>query len=304
MEEKQIMDKRIIPGTKFFRYIDEETEPEIIRIYKANEKDNTIGYYDFENHKHEMKYDKLTSDYKMLRSDGIVMFSIVTLADGVNDVIVSLQSYLLDETKYDKTLPYAICRQSIFDFFSNMITADQSNYTVGISVSQDSCPADIRFADILSCNGVVSNVSVSIYLDDTLEDILRYVKARKYNETLRALKEYSLHNNPNVVSGYVESLKDLLRMNNFMFDFRRCFNIMEVPFHIDEESDELSKENIMYMENELKVNIMETYVIKYTKEIDLRTIKRDYKLVSSSADAFDKVYIVGYDAADGPYVRR
>ena len=44
------MDKRIIPGTKFFKYHEEKEEPEIIRIYKVSEEDKSIGYYDFQNH--------------------------------------------------------------------------------------------------------------------------------------------------------------------------------------------------------------------------------------------------------------
>ena len=79
---------------------------------------------------------------------------------------------------------------------------------------------------------------------------------------------------------------------------------MEIPFTIDEDSEGLSLENIIYMENEIKANIMETYLIRYTREIDLRTIKRDYKLVTSSSDKYDKVYIVGYDKSDNAYVPR
>ena len=303
--DQEKMDKRIIPGTKFFKYYEEKEEPEIIRIYKVSEGDKSIGYYDSENHKHDMKYNKLTEEYKMLRPDGVILFSIVELSPEINDVIVSLQSYSLED-KYNKALPFAICRQSVYDFFSNMATAatDPNRFTVGISVNQDSCPADINFADLLTCGKLVSNVSISIYLDDTLDDILRFVKAKKYNEVLRTLKQVSLARNPEVMGGYTESLRELLSTNNFMYDFRKCFNIMEIPFTVDEDSEELSVENIHYMENELKVNIMETYLIRYTKEIDLRTIKRDFKLVSSSADKYNKVYIVGYDKADGDYIPR
>lgn len=303
--DQEKMDKRIIPGTKFFRYNEDKEEPEIIRIYKVSEDDKSIGYYDLEGHKHDMKYDKLTEEYKMLRPDGVILFSIVELSPGINDVIISLQNYSLD-AKYNKALPFAICRQSVYDFFSNMATAatDPNRFTVGISVNQDSCPADVNFADLLTCGRLISNVSVSIYLDDTLNDILRYVKAKKYNEVLRSLKQISLARNPEVMGGYTESLRELMSTNNFMYDFRKCFDIMEVPFTIDEDSEELSIDNIRYLENELKVNIMETYLIRYTKEIDLRTIKRDFKLVSSSADKYDKVYIVGYDKADGSYIPR
>ena len=49
---------------------------------------------------------------------------------------------------------------------------------------------------------------------------------------------------------------------------------------------------------------METYTIKYTKEIDLRSIKRKYLLVTSAEDQYNAVYLVGYDTTDTKYVPR
>lgn len=300
---EQIVDKRIIPGTKFFRYIDGKEDPDVVRIFNINTANNEVKYYDENNKKQKMPYEELISNYKMLRPDGIIMFSIVELG-AVKDVIVSLQSFSIDNCKFDKNLPYCVCRQSVYDFFSNMTKSDDSPiYHVGVSVSQDTCPADINFRDMLSCTNILDNRSISIYLDDHIEDILRYINPRKYNEVLRILKQSNISNYGNAL-GYCETLKELLISNNFMYDFRRCFGIMEIPFTVDEESEGLSLENILYMENEIKANIMETYLIRYTREIDLRTIKRDYKLVTSSSDKYDKVYIVGYDKSDNDYVPR
>ena len=80
-----------------------------------------------------------------------------------------------------------------------------------------------------------------------------------------------------------------------MYDFRCLFNIKEVPFHIDEESESLSAENVAYLSSELNINILETYVLKYAKDIDLNSITRNYILVTSAQDMYNGVYIVGYD---------
>ena len=49
---------------------------------------------------------------------------------------------------------------------------------------------------------------------------------------------------------------------------------------------------------------METYVVEYSREIDLSKINRKFMLIASAQDGFDKVYICGYDIADGKYLPR
>lgn len=297
-------------GAKFFRFIEGQEEPEIIRISTADEI--KVKYFDKSGQRHTMPYKELADNYRQLRADGIITFSIVSVGEA-SDVLVALKS-LPSETipasmraDIPNNIPYAVCRQSIFDFFTNNMKKTDGVVYVGVSVNQDTCPANIDFNDMLTCTGLKYNRPVAVYLDDTLEDILKLFNHKKYNDALVALETASKHQpqfKDKAVLGLNKTLKELLVNNNFMYDFRKCFGITEVPFHIDEESEGLSMENIIFLENELKVNIMETYLIRYTREIDLRSIKRDYLLVTSAADKFSKVYIVGYDTADGEYVPR
>ena len=71
---------KIYSGTKFFRYIEGRDEPEIIRIYnmpKENSKTNKLSYFDSEGNRKRMTLERLLRDYKMLKVDGFIMFSIV-----------------------------------------------------------------------------------------------------------------------------------------------------------------------------------------------------------------------------------
>lgn len=285
-------------GTKFYRYKEGVEEPEIIRIRNIDITKDKVGYYDSSWKKLSMSYGELRKKYSMLRPDGIIMFSIVKVSE-VSDVIVSLNKLDLDNTDH---LPYAVCRQSIYDFFANMTTAhiEGALTCVGISVSKDTCPADINFTDVLACDSIEFNKPVSVYLDDTLDDILRFIKLRKFDDVLKELKKASIMNFRGQVEidTYKETLRDLLTSNYFMYDFRRCFKIIEVPFYIDGNKDTLDQENIQFLNKELNANIMETYLIKYTREIDLRSIKRDYVLISSAVGRFSEVYILGYDEYD------
>ena len=291
---------KIYCGSKFFRFVDDQLE--IVRVYKVDEKKQAVKYFTANKEKKSMSVDYLLNNYKRLAPDGMIIISVVMTGE-VRDVIVALKNLRTNVGN----LPDVVCRQGIYDVFSHITNRDENNVYVGISISQDTCPADINFQDTLACTSKKddSELPIFVYLDDSLDDILSLFSSKRYDD---AIKECSLSLQGSIkeknIIGTTMSLRELLEHNNFMYDFRKCFKIMEVPFHIEVESEQLSNENILYMEKEMQINIMETYIVEYSREIDLKSIKRDYVLVVSAADKFDKVYICGYDAADGKYVQR
>lgn len=291
---------KIYCGSKFFRFINDELD--IVRVYKVDEKKQVVKYFTATKEKKSMSIDYLLNNYKRLSPDGMIIISVVMTGE-VRDVIIALKNLKTNVGN----LPDVVCRQGIFDIFSQIANREENDVYVGVSISQESCPVDIKFEDILACTSKKddSEIPIFVYLDDSLEDILSLFSHKRYDDAIKecsaSLKGSFADKN---IIGTTGSLRELLEHNNFMFDFRKCFKIMEVPFHIDAESEALTQENILYMEHELKVNIMETYIAEYSREIDLKSIKRDYVLVTSAADKFDKIYICGYDAADGKYVQR
>lgn len=308
MEIKNLLNKI---GAKFYKYNDGEEEPEVIRICKIDEIKKIIKVTDNHSNKKQISLDSLENEYRQLSPDGIINISIVKNKN-VSDVIVSLGRFIHNE--HDSNLPYAVCRQLIFDVFGNYAAASKKEYDnrvyTGMSISQDTCPNNVNFKDVLLCDKLVENRSILVYRDDTLDDILDLVVTKKYDSVLRNLKELSKSTdlgtfNPGEIPyGFVESFKELLEVNNFMYDFRKAFHIIEIPHPVDEKSEGLSMANILYLENKIKANILETYLIKYTREIDLRTIKRDYMLVSSAAEDFKTIYLVAFDKAQRDYIPR
>lgn len=290
----------ITTGTKFFRFTEGMQEPEVVRVYKTNEETNEVFFITDKKEKYRCDYNKFIKRYSKLKPDGMIMFTIVEV-DDIDDVIVSLDRL---PSKYEDSLPFAVCRQSVYDFFSNIDT-NREEMWVGVSCNRENCPANIDFKDVLTCTNMKYNNPVVVYIEDTLEDILGLFKHKKFDNTLRMLKEKSLSRFTNsIVMGYEETLKELLEANNFMFDFRKCFDIVEVPHPINPESEGLSIENILFLENEYQFNILETYLIPYSRDIDFSEIKRNYMIVASAADKYEKLYVVGYDKADGDYVPR
>ena len=283
---------KIHTGSKFYRFEEGSEKPEVIRIRNVDYEKNIVKYTDSNNKKCKMSYHELTTNYKMLAPDGLISISIVEVEQNP-DVIVALKPFPKTEADWKNmnNLPYAICRQMVTDFFAlGSSVSDENDIIFGVSTSQDTCPANIDFNLMLACTNLEFTKMIAIYLDDTLDLILSLFDNTRFDKVFEVLSErYSS------VKGVVKSLKDLLVENNFMYDFRKCFKILEIPFEVDEESEGLNEANINYLMSELKVNIIETYVVRYDRTIDTSKIKRDYVLVSSAQENHNKIYLVGYD---------
>lgn len=274
-------------GDKYYKF-DEENNLILFRLIKAKNPNTFTAIYNngekFTITSEEIDKDK---ELKKLNPDGYLLFNIVELQDGLKDVVVIL---------YNDNTPCVVCRQNVEDVFSNKINNTNYFYT-GISVSQETCPADIEFKMFLACNQLSYSTLVSVYMDDKLDTILSMVPSmNKFDLVLSTLANNVA--NPTVI-GYEKALKDLLSNNNFMYDFRKCFNITPVDFEVVEIDKELIPEQRDELEDLFKVEMFETIVLKYDKDIDLEKIERDYVLIS---DITEKIYLVAYNK--GEYLNR
>lgn len=282
---------KIYLGDKFYKYIEEKDEIEIIRIKKI-QNENLFSYIkDGETHK--ISREQLLNEYTRLKPDGILAFTIVNLENKLKDVIVAL--YRTKDLNNGISIPYCACRQNIFDMFTNQVQKGKTMY-VGVSVSQETMPDDTPFEIVLACNGIDYMNQVSVYLDDTLEQILSFVNKSKFDLTLT-----NIHNNVtnNDIKGYCTTLNQLLTENDFMYDFLRAYNIIRVNFAIDKEQTELDPFRREYVEGLIKEEMFKTYVVKYDKEIDLNKIERSHIIVS---DKNKEIFIIAYDK--GEYINR
>lgn len=292
---------KIYSGSKFYRYLDGQDHPDIIRLLNIDYEDGIIKYIDGEGNKKKDSYEFITKNFKMLAPDGLISISHVDMPDGIKpngnqDVIVALKAFPKTDAEWENVsdMPYAICRQMSADVFSNCF--DPDNLIIGVSISQDSCPANVDFNVMLACSGLRYTRMIAVYLDDTLDNILSLFDNRIFD---RVFEEFIYPKWKNT-NGVCRSLRELLTENRFMYDFRKCFKIIEVPFEITDEdiaSEQLGDQNTAFLANELKANITETYLINYSREIDCSKFKRKYVLVSSAINEFSQVFIVGYDEA-------
>ena len=101
--------------------------------------------------------------------------------------------------------------------------------------------------------------------------------------------------------GFSDSVYDLLKDNRFINDFRTAFDTLILDFNIDKDLSSstgyqmfLYKEQLDIFRKQLCNNkITITYVMPYSKEIDLDEIQRNYVLAQSKDN--DDIFVIGYD---------
>lgn len=277
-----------IVGSKYYRYT-QEGGLEIIRLKKIKNQD-TIIVQDRGGKKFTLT-DKELNNYTRLNPDGYVSFAIVSVAGGVSDVIVGL--HRKKDIEEGSKIPYAVCRQNVFDFFANQTNRDESITLIGTSVSKDTCPPDVDYRLMLACDGLMQLDTVNVYIDDTFEDVISMINTVNYDNALYTLdkkidKEKTI--------GACSSLKQLLTENRFWNEFYRAFNIIKInevimAYGLDVDGDRLPQKCKEAIESVTKYEILNELVMVYDKDIDLTAAQRDYLLV---CDGNNVTHIVIY----------
>lgn len=281
---------KIFLGDKFYSYNEDLDKVNIIRIVKIK-NENSFSFLDENGTKKTITKEVIIREYTRLKPDATLSFNIVNLENNMKDIIVAL--YRTSDLTDGNMLPQCICRQNIVDFFSNQIQKNEERMYIGVSVSKETIPEDVDYEMVLACNGIHYTNNVSVYLDDKLDTILSMVNVPKYDTVLKLLHDHV--NNTNKFMGYTSSLKQLLKENDFMYDFQKAFNIYRVPFDTIIIEDELEVGQRRLVEDILKVEMFKTYVIPYDREVDLKKIERDYVLIS---DTSKNVFILAYDKGE------
>lgn len=295
-------------GTQFFYSFtddhDRKIMPDNIRLVKVN-KDKSSTYKDEKSGKLiQFTDDQILENYSALKPDGFIVAGVVNVGN-FKDVIVALYRY--NDAKSNKA-PYAVCRNCVYDYFTNMVKKqyDKDTIYVGISISQDTYPAEAgdTFENMLACDSIDGTMqSIAIYVTDNLKTIISLVHNKtKLNNVLRETYQKAAKENPSY-KGYETSFIGLLEHNRFMFDFNSCFKIIEMPITLRDNQESLEYNQMLFIEDHIKKNIVNTYVIPYTKDIDLSEIKRSYVLISCIGNA-GKIYLVGYDTTGEEYIDR
>ena len=243
----------------------------------------------------KLNRDQLAEDYVRLIPDGQLAFAIANTGQvngkDTKDVIVSL--YRTKDLDDGNNIPHVVCRQNIQDFFTTQINTNPYLQYAGLCMSQKSCPEGVEFQMILACNGIEHTTGISVYLDDTLDDILPLINVAKYDSLLLEMHDKVAHN----VVGHCKSVKELLIDNEFMYEFRDAYDIVELKdFALSiMENGKIVPYQVNVIQEIIKCEMFEAWAIPYDRDIKFADIQSDYLMVS---DMENKLYVVMYTKGD------
>lgn len=307
-------------GYKFFKSKTEDSV-ELLRITGISDYNNIITVTDLDTNKsRDIEFDDLKS-YTPLDPTGFVSFSKVGMYDENKrlnyDVIVSL--YRMLDIKLNINEPYAICRQSINDFFYTIIAPNPDHELAGVCCSRENCPMGMPYYVMASCDEVFDFTIVNFYLDDTVNNLLKFINTEKYDKVLNALfVDHMRSLNPVYIvkgetrkshDGWCRNLETLLLENNFQTDMDTMRNITSVDFTVEDYLDKkiendievnyLKPELLKFISNTFKINIKpDAMALEFDVDIDFGDFNNiNYALIR---DNKDKTYIISY-VLDGEF---
>lgn len=318
-------------GYKLFKF-DEDNNIHMIRIvymHKPFKIDSStkdpaeVTIYDYDTKERRKIRTEALKDYTPIKPDAIFTIAIgnIIANDGTiyKDVIITGTKQLNIEASQGHTLPYVVCRQNISDIFYNLLTDDENNQLVGISVNQDTCPTNFDFRQFLATDGITNNEFVNMYRNDTLDDILDIINLTKYDEVLKNL--YDIHvkytNNPMAAmkhsdGGWCDSVKQLITENHLQEDFNQMLGITDLGFVIsdyleekpipghEEEKYLVARDDFRYwLSSIFKLNLKEVNFIEYDHDINMADFNNTTYMFLRGTDK--KLYLVVY-LVEGEYL--
>lgn len=296
-------------GVRFFKK-DDKGDLIVLKVtsFASAEKARVININTKDSFK--IPYEELETEYNKLEPDGHIIFNIVELNDGIEDVIVSV--FRQEDIDNHAIMPYCVARQNIVNIYNEFIKKYDTCTSVGMCMTINTIPENIDYRIMLACNGVKFQTMVAYYIDDTLDDILGCIrKIKVYDATLNILFENNIKilnkKNPDIIEydkpekldsygGYNRTLRSFLDMVDFMIDLRKGHNIHTINFSIGDIGTEnactIMGQTLINLELALGQDLKNAVITKYDKYIDLEKIPREYILF---CDDSDSLYIIIYD---------
>lgn len=314
MEEKKQLDENYIKkylGYKFFKENDNGSF-DVVRVSRAYRNNNVDVLKEDGTKLENISYTYL-QEYTPLEPIGIVSLNVVGININKDDELqdVLIMAYKLIDIKLGNQAPFCICRQSVNDFFSDLLVNDpEKNNLVGVCVSIENCPTNINYQDLTACDRIVCSDIVNIYRDDTIDDILKCAPHKnRMDKVLASLyQEHCKHTTDKTAvlrtidEGWCSTVKELLDTNNFMADFNQMLNITGIDFELanylntrENGVKELAEPALLFFDEIFKVNAVETRVIEFNYGIDMSKFNNtNYVFLR---DKLNKLYLVVYLAS-------
>lgn len=311
---------RFCLGCIFAKFLDTGKVQKIRIIGIQNE--TTVRVMDMESKETvHMNYDKLIKEYTLINPNGYIYLNIVGMNENKKDIEESSDVVVCFFTQKTITtppyIPDVICRQNInniFDVIKRVRKYGNTPNIVGCCVTPETCPADMDYNILLASDSVKYSTCVAMYNSDSLDDILGCFNTNKYDTELfnihsryeNYIKElysdvHGLVPNDKRFFGYCDTLKDLLKDNDFMYDVRRALGITEIKSKItfiqgDDDELILSAESKTALEEEFGHYLINPVCTRCVRESDISGSNAVDKNIMQSIiiDSDNILYLLSY----------
>lgn len=246
-----------------------------------------------------VKRSELIDKYIKLTPDAFINIMLTDI-DEKDDVYVCVNKG--SDLSAGVNVPALILRQNCLDYDKSqlMININQKIYVGQCVIHNGNNTSDM--IGLMEYDSIDYSVSIAAYVDDTLEDIIKCIPHKIYdriNKALKTIKEPA-KDNP-IITGYYEDFKKLLINNNFIPNYRRIFNILQVNWPVDLGKQSHNAEGDIILNNkqrtafekEIRQYVDNIRVIKYDKDINISNIVASPHVLIS--DSNEIIYLVAYD---------
>lgn len=287
-------------GTKYQTYIDDKLV--VLRLVNIK-NENKFIVVDESGNKISMNKEELDACIK-LENDAVMNIMATVDADDYNDVYACI--HRIEDLKQNRDVPVMIIRQNTFSTSKNTFASMDKIY-VGECITIVGCTNDEERQALLEFEDIKYTLQVALYVDDKFDDIMKCIpnnKINKINDYLhlihtKFLEAQASNGSADMIDGYCETFEELLTTNNFMYNYRSIFNILQVDFPIDLGDNctddgviTLNNKQIKLIENTLQMYIKDVKVVKYDKDIDVsKLINNTHVMISDSN--YD-IYLINY----------
>lgn len=293
-----------ILGTKFQIFEGEESIIRRITKFKSS-FDGSVQYVLKEKGKEDINKivsnETLCDKYIRIAPDAFlnIMITKEPQTDGsTSDVYfcVNKSSDIADEQKS----PSLILRQNYFNRFKNMGLSIFSDLYIGDCITTMNASKE-EIVEAMTFESIEKQISIALYLDDTLQDILMCIP-NKFKKDMNATLSYIKSTLPKNVSGTCDTFEQLLEEQDFMGNLMAIFNITKINFPIilgEESYDEngdiiLNAKQINLLQNIMRRYISDIIVIKYDKDIDISQIVSSKHIMVH--DTHNEIFLIAYTA--------
>lgn len=301
-------------GTKYYKFLGDGTA-DIIRIVNIKSRGDYVCMHD-EDYTGEIDHsktfivsqDKLREEYRLLLPNGQICLLNVQTSEGASDVMLvaikinSDDNSAVTAAQVEFSDVHVVCRQVIPDVFEMMIRQSEVE-CYGISVSIDTCPANIPFQSFYNdCKPAGKGQFVNIYQQDNMDQILGLFKLAKSDEILKWY--YDQYNDPKNVgkaAGVERCVEDLVKHNGFMYDIQNMFGIMPMPGITIKYTDNmyvLNDQDISKLEYAIKRRMSDILIVPCNHFVAESKLSKDYSYVKIS-DSAGAIYIIQYKPLSG-----